>query len=310
MSLVKLARRNRTDNAGSLGAVQRSIGYLQGGYKDATIHSRIQSFNTITQVGSIIYDTGYQRNYRPGISGAFSGYFSINDTIAYNKFNYLTASAALAPFTTLQHPSVSGCDFGIYSEAWLLTSTVASWDAVTPVSNWNKINLSTDSLTNYGVISTGPLGTTRQGASTGIASIFTNPNTVQLTSFKFADRSVTTIAGNAALGSGQQIPCGMSVDNNKVYFVGYIGKNVKITLSGSTILAQAVSTSYTYNFGESHSVTSSSAGYMMAGYADTTGRYGNTQHGLCQKIAFATESITTLPDLVLPQSSGQMMQGF
>ena len=310
MGLLKLATRKRTTSAGSLGVVQRSIGYLQGGYKDTTVHSRVQLFNTITQVGSIVYDTGYQRNYRPGISGAFAGYFSISDTVAYNKFNYLTASAALVPFTTAQHPSVSSCDFGIYSEAWLLTSTVASWDGITPVSHWNKINLSTDSLTDYGALSAGPLGTTRQGVGTGQAAIFTNPNTVQLTSFKFSSQAVGVIAGITALNSGQQVPCGMCVNDSTAYFVGMSGINVKLSLSGATILGQSVSTTYSYNFGESHSVSSSSAGYMMAGYSDTSGRYGGTQHGLCQKITFATEAITTLPDLVLPQSSGQMMQGF
>jgi hypothetical protein len=49
---------------------------------------------------------------------------------------------------------------------------------------------------------------------------------------------------------------------------------------------------------------------MMAGYQDTTLKFDNEQHGLCQSIRFATEAITTQADLVLPQSSGQMMQGF
>lgn len=310
MALVKLARRNRTDNAGNLGAVQRSIGYLQGGYKDSYIHSKVQLFNTVTQVGSIVYDTGYLRSYRPGISGMNVGYFSINDSIQYNKFNYITESAAIAPFSTTLHPGVTTCDFGTYSEAWLLCCSVAGWDAASHVSEWNKINLSTDSLTNYGNMGTQPLSTTRQAVGTGIAGIFTSPDTVVLTSLRFIDRAVASVGGITSLNTGQQVPCGMSVDNTKAFIVGYSGINVKLGLSGYSVISQTVSTTYTYNFGESHSVSSSSAGYMMAGYSDTTGRYGNTQHGLCQKITFATEAITTLPDLVLAQSSGQMMQGF
>ena len=101
----------------------------------------------------------------------------------------------------------------------------------------------------------------------------------------------------------------MAKDISTSYFVGYT-TNLKLSFLGSTINSIITSTSYGYNFGESHSVTSDSSGFMMAGYYDTSGRYSGAQHGLCQKISFATETISSMPDLAIAQSSGQMMQGF
>lgn len=74
--VVNLSRRRAVEQL--LGVVPRSIGYLQGGYKGSTIQSKVQLFNTITQTGRIVYDTGYQRRYTPGLSGNLNGYFSIN----------------------------------------------------------------------------------------------------------------------------------------------------------------------------------------------------------------------------------------
>lgn len=307
MSLFKALTRKR-GVPGTLGPVQRSIGYLQGGYKDVTIHSRVQLFNITTQAGSIVYDTGFQRSYRPGISGAFAGFFSISDTTAYSKFNYITASAALS-FTTLTHPSTTVSDLNIYSQAWILTTTTPSTTAGIDA-NWYKLNLNNDIITAEGNISPLPYGSTRQGMNTGAAGFFPTPASATLHAFNFTTKSIASAVGPAELDNSIQIPCGMSVDNTKGYIVGMLGRNVRVNVSGVTILSFAVATPYTYNFGESHAIVNASYGFMMAGYSDTTGRYGNTQHGLCQRIQFSTEAITTLPDLVLPQSSGQMMQGF
>lgn len=309
MGLQKSLTRKRSDSAGSLGPVQRSIGYLQGGYKDATVHSKVQLFNTITQVGAIVYDTGYQRNYRPGISGNFCGYFSISDTIAYNKFNYITSSAFSA-FSTSKHPSVTASDLDIYSQAWILCTDAPSWVPGAAITEWVKLNLSTDTPTSHGSLSVTPDGLTRQAMSTGIGGFFLNMDVPDLTTLNYTTQAVAVAAGVSQLDSGMQIPCGMSVSNSRGYIVGYIGRNVRVNVDGVSVLSYAVATSYTYNFGESHSIASATDGYMMAGFADTTGRYGMSQHGLCQKITFANEAITTLPDLVLAQSSGQMMQGF
>ena len=309
MSLLKTLTRKRSGIPGSLGTVQRSIGYLQGGYKDSTIQSKVQSFNTITQVGTIVFDTGYQKNYRPGISGNYAGYFCISDTIAYNKFNYITASSA-SSFSTAFYPSVSVSDLKIYSNAWIVCSTFASWSGAAVDSEWIQLNLTTETPVSYGILSIAPQATTRQALGTGSAGFFFNYNSQTINVLNFTTKTVSLGVTSALLNSGFQVACGMSVSNTVGYFVGYVNCNVRLNISGSTILACNSATSYTYNFGESHSIASDSSGYMMAGYADTTGRYGMSQHGLCQKITFANEAITTLPDLVLPQSSGQMMQGF
>lgn len=306
MGLQKSLSRKR-NVSGSLGSVQRSIGYLQGGYKDATIHSKVQLFNTITQTGSIVYDTGYQRYYRPGISGNFAGYFSISDTVAYNKFNFITASAANS-FSTIKHPSVTASDLNIYSQAWLLCSATPSY--VTSVEEYIKLDLTTDTPVSFGNLSPNPHGTTRQGMSTNVAGFFINTTTTSVHVLNFTTGTVTAVTGPAILDSAIQYACGMSVSNSVGYFVGFSPRNVRVNVSGSSILSFVAATGYTYNFGESHSIVSDTSGYMMAGFSDTTGRYGTSQHGLCQKITFSNESITTLPDLALPQSSGQMMQGF
>ncbi|BAW19116.1 hypothetical protein [Ralstonia phage RP31] len=292
-----------------MGPVQRSIGYLQGGYKDSTVHSKVQLFNTTTQVGQLVYDTGYQRNYRPGISGAYNGYFSISDTTAYNKFNYITASAS-ASFTTARDPSVSVSDLNVYSQAWILATVNPSIQASID-GDWYKVDLTTDTPTSQGLLSSAPYGSTRQAIGTGSAGFFLTPANQSVTTLNFTTKAVASgIGGPSALDSNIQIPCGMSVNNTRGYFVGMLGRNVRLDVSGSTIQAFTVASSYSYNFGESHALANSSYGFMMAGYSDTTGRYGNTQHGLCQRISLATEAIATLPDLVLAQSSGQMMQGF
>ena len=307
MGLLKALTRKR-NTKGSLGPVERSIGYLQGGYKDTTIHSKVQLFNTTTQVGQIVYDTGYQRSYRPGVSGSYNGYFSISDTIAYNKFNYITASAS-ASFSTARHPNVTVSDLNVYSQAWILATINPAIQASID-GDWYKVDLATDTPSSQGLISSTPYGSTRQGMSTGIAGFFSTPANVACYSFNFTTKAFTGLAGPAELDSNIQIPCGMSVSNTVGYMVGYNGRNVRLNVLESTIQSYAVATPYSYHFGESHALANTNYGFMMAGYSDTTGRYGGTQHGLCQRIQFATEAIATLPDLVLPQSSGQMMQGF
>lgn len=313
MGLIKLATRKRSTEAGSLsmgalGTIQRSIGYLQGGYKGATVQSKVQLFNTNTQVGAIVYDTGYQMNYRPGISGNYSGYFAISNTIAYNKFNYITSSAGVA-FNTTTFPSVSVTDLNVYSNAWLLSTSYASWSGGVIDSVWYQINLTNETPVSNGNLSTTPQGTTRQALGSSTHGFFFSYTYQNITVLNFTTKAVTNGITSALLNSGFGVACGMSVSDTKGYFIGTVG-NTRLSMVGGTITGCVSATGYTYQFGESHSISSDTSGYMMAGYADTTGRYGGTQHGLCQKITFSNEAITTLPDLVLPQSSGQMMQGF
>lgn len=305
--VVNLTRRRAFEQI--LGTVQRSIGYLQGGYKDTTIHSSVQMFNTITQTGRIVYDTGYQRSYTPGVSGNLSGYFSIDDTTKYNKFSYVQ-SAASASFSTLQYPEVSASDFNYYTVAWILCGDSTTWAPATTSTKWTRVNLTNETPVNYGALGNAQ-STSRQGSATGLVGIFAQTDYYGLSILNFATSAVTTNPGNSALmNSGQQVAAGMCRSDSIAYFVGFSPFNCKMTFTGATLTALSQETAFTYNFGESHSVSSATSGYMMAGYNDTTGKYAGSQHGLCQKITFANSSITTLPDLVLPQSSGQMMQGF
>jgi len=316
--------------AGTLGAVVRSVGYLQGGYYTGangtnssgvafttgpgTEHawSQVQQFNTVSQTGSIVYDTGYNRRYYAGISGNLSGYFSIDATVNYNKFNYITASAS-SSFTTTNFNACTSIDLGLYTQAWILEST--SEVTTGTISNWTKVNLSNDTTTSEGSLSAIAVGTSRQAMNTATDGFFCSTGGPEVYSFNYSSMTAYSQATNTLVDTNIQIPCGMSVSNTYGYFVGLGGassssRNIKITVSGDTVSAYSSSNGYTYEFGESHSLVGDVAGYMMAGYPDTSGRYSSVQHALCQRMQISTEAISTLPDLVLPQSSGQMMQGF
>jgi len=307
--VFKIQTRHRADS-GTLGIAVRSTGYLQGGYKDSTIHSQVQLFNTVTQVGSIVTDTGYARSYTPGLSGNMYGYYSINDATNFNKFSYVGQSSA-ASFSIGAYAKTTSLDVGVYTQAWVLAGTASiGWTGGTDTSNWFKVNLSSDTAVNNGALSSTATGTTRQGLNTAQMAGFMDGAASTFQVLSYASSSVSTSIANASLNVGaMQIPCGMARDVSTAYFVG-IGVNLKVGITGTTVNSIATSTAYGYNFGESHSVTSATNGYMMAGYNDTSGRYGGSQHGLCQTISFTGEAITTLPDLAMAQSSGQMMQGF
>lgn len=319
--------------AGQLGVITRSIGYLQGGYYTGSpgttsggvsftqgpggeySWSQVQLFNTVNQTGSIVYDTGYNRRYQAGVSGNTAGYFSINNNFDYNKFNYITASAA-SSFSTVGGNSCTAIDLNAYTQAWIL-ETASSQSTSSAINNWTKINLTIDTPTSRGDLdgTTGATGTSRQAMNTSTHGFFINTAGSRLYSFNFNTEAVSSQATSSYLDSNIQIPCGMSISNSYGYFVGLGGssstsRNIKVSVDGGTVSSYSSSTGYTYYFGESHSLVGDVAGYMMAGYPDTTGRYSSVQHALCQRMTIASESISTLTDLVLPQSSGQMMQGF
>lgn len=296
----------KRSSGGVVGPVVRSIGYLQGGYKDANIFSKIQLFNTVTQTGALVYDTGYARYYTPGLSGDAYGYFSINVNVQFSKFTYATASASVS-FTTIQYPATTSTDYGTYSFGWIYCSANASWTGGVG-NNYVKVTYATDTPVTKGAISVAPLATTRQALANKFATVYVTPALTQMIVLNHTNETAATYGVSSVL-TGIQVPCGMCVSDTYGFLVG-IGVNAKFNFSGASIISDSLSTSYTYNFGESHSISTDVSGYMMAGYNDTSGRYGGSQHGLCQKITLANSAITTLSDLVLAQSSGQMMQGY
>ena len=308
MTVVSNLSRRRAQSQ-ILGIIPRSIGYLQGGYKDSTLQSKVQLFNTITQTGRIVYDTGYLRRYTPGLSGNFSGYFSTSDSATFSKFSYVTSTAA-SSFSMLQYPSVTASDFNIFTVGWVLCSTAVSTSAVT-CDRWTRMSFTTETPVNYGALGNA-FSMTRQSASTGLGSVFVQTNYTGLSVLNYATNTVTSNAGNSSLmNSGEAIAVGLSRnDDSSIAFVGMSPFHCKVGLTGTVVNSISQLPAFTYHFSESHTVTSATDGYLMAGYSDTTGRYGGTQHALCQKTNFSNNAITTLPDLVLAQSSGQMMQGF
>jgi hypothetical protein len=299
-------RTNPNPGATTLGIVERSVGYLAQGYKDSTIKSVIQRFNCITGVGTLVGDSGYQRWYQAGLTGNAQGYYSINDTFAYNKFDYATLTSS-ATFSTPKSNSVTVNDLNLYTQGWILCTDSRGWSGA-GVTDYQRVNLTNNTPTSQGNLSSGPTGFTRQGCNSATHGFFLGYTDNTCYILNFSTNAVTSVGGSP--GSGMQLVCGMSVSNSKAYWVGFIGYHTRMTFSGGTVSAFAGATEYGYQFGESHSLANSIVGFMFAGYYDTTGRYGGSQHGLVQRITLATETITTMSDLVEAQSSGQMMQGY
>jgi len=311
----------------ALGIIERSIGYLQGGYYTGTIPgnrnsgnpagptyppdgvtrgaesawSHVQAFNCITQVGRLIYDPGVSRRYYSGISGNTAGYFSIDNTYQYQKFSYFTTTAA-SSFSTPAPNSSTAVDLNVYSQAWIFSSnSPESYNLA--VADYVKINLATDTPTDQGNLGSGPIATSRQALNNEYAAFLYSGSDVYL--LNYSNLGVASQGGFFAM---EQIACGMSINNDHGYFVGY--SNIRTNFAGASMISYSVASSYVYNFGESHSLNNSNFGFMMAGYPDTTGRYNGAQHALCERMSIATEAHTVMNDLVIPQSSGQMMQGF
>ena len=315
----------------NVGIVVRSVGYLQGGYYTGaagttggsnpvafpntsgnaeTAWSQVQLFNVVTQVGSIVADTGFYRRYVAGITGNHAGYFSVSTAspIQHYKFSYISVSQS-SSFQLTQWVGISSFDLGNYTQAWAVCN--ASAVANGAADQYYRIDLATDTPSNQGALSASVYCYTRQGLSSQYAGFFANESG-GLYVLNYANATVSAAGlGSSLIGGQLQYPSGMSVTNSYGYFCGYSApNNIKITYTTTTVNGYSQSTNWGYYFGESHSLTSDIYGFMMAGYSDTSGRYSGVQHGLCQRITLATEAVTTLNDLVLPQSSGQMMTGF
>lgn len=332
MAVITRASASNRRYPGSInvGQVVRSVGYLQGGYYTGSAGttnvgvpfpstaghpesawSQVQLFNVVTQVGAIVYDTGFYRRYVAGITGNHAGYFSVSTTapVVHNKFSYVSVSQQTNVFQLSQWTGISCFDLNSYTQAWAVC--IASIIAAGAADQYFKINLATDTPTNKGALNASVTCYSRQGLSSQYAGFIAN-EAGGLFVLNYATETVSAAVATSSLIGGQlQYPSGMSVTNSYGYFCGYSApNNIKITYTTTTVNGYSASPTYTYYFGESHSLTSDIYGFMMAGYSDTSGRYSGVQHGLCQRIALATEAILTLPDLVLPQSSGQMMTGF
>ena len=331
MAVITRANASNRRYPGSIniGIVVRSVGYLQGGYYTGSAGttnvgvpfpntsghaesawSQVQLFNVITQTGAIVYDTSFYRRYVAGITGNHAGYFSVSTVapVQHYKFSYVSVSQSIS-FQLSQWTGLSFFDLNGYTQAWAICNT--SNTSAGAADQYYKIALATDTPTSKGQISTSPYCYTRQGLSSQYAGFIANESGGLFVLNYAAETISAAVATSSLIGGQLQYPSGMSVTNSYGYFCGYSNpNNIKITYTTTTVNGYSASPTYTYYFGESHSLTSDIYGFMMAGYSDTSGRFSGVQHGLCQRISLATESIYTLNDLVLPQSSGQMMTGF
>jgi hypothetical protein len=310
-----------------LGPVERSIGYLQGGYYTGSLPanlnsgnpagsttpppgvsrgaesawSHIQAFNCVTQVGRLIYDTGYPRRYYAGVTGNFAGYFSIDNNYNYQKFSYFTTTAA-SSFSIVQANNATAVDLDIYTQAWIFYA-YAGESTGSGIGDYAKVNLATDTPTDQGNLGSGPLGTSRQAMNNQYAAFLYSGSNIH--ALNYNTLSVTSQGGFYGM---EQIACGMSISDSYGYLVGYA--NIRANFSTASMTSYSQTTSYAYKFGESHTLSNAAFGFMMGGYPDTSGRYSGSQHGLVNRLTLSGEAVTVINDLVIPQSSGQMMAGF
>lgn len=345
MSLLQPSslRRGQAGNI-TIGIIERSVGYLQGGYYSGATKTGtrndgstwppasqvgtqggyggwawqcIQLYNCVNETGNIVSNTGFNITYYAGITGNTSGFYSYNENVDYQKFDYISITSSVS-FSTIGYGSnLTFYDLGVYSQAWILSAGSAtgySFRLGSTSQKFFKVSIATETVSDKGALSTLIQVMSRQGMCNGSAAFGFGLQTtflgITLQSTYALNYSTETVANaGLAVSPYPQIYCGMSVSNT----VGYVidtSKAYKFVLSGAGVTSYTSETVYPYQFGESHSLTSNTSGFMMAGYPDTTGRYYGVQHGLAAKRSFATEAVTALNDIQLPQSSGQMMQGF
>lgn len=321
-------RRGQAGNT-NIGIVERSIGYLQGGYYTGTLpgtrndgstypppgQSRgagsawqaIQLFNCITQVGTIVYNSGFYRRYYAGVSGNTSGYYSSDTTTNFQKFDYINITSSNSFQLAGYSNNLTSNDLGVFTQAWILSAGTGEFTS-SYTTKYYKITLSTDTPTDKGSLNVNPLVTSRQALNNAYAAFIPGVNSGGFQTMYSLSYATETVSSQISFNAMSQIYVGMSVNNTYGYLIGF--NNVKFNLSGTSVTSYSNSVAYTYLFGESHSLTSSTNGFVMAGYYDTSGRYSGVQHALCERLTLATETTTIMNDVQLPQSSGQMMQGF
>ena len=186
MGLFRPLNDKRVAGTNYLKIIDRSVGYLQGGYYTGAIPgnrnsgnpagstyppaginrgaesawSHVQSFSGITQVGKIVYDTGYARRYFAGVTGNYAGYISINNNYDFQKFSYFTAATSQS-FSTVNANNCTAVDLNHYTQAWILETTTPEATSA-EITNFVKVFLSTETPVDNGKIGAGAIGTSRQ----------------------------------------------------------------------------------------------------------------------------------------------------
>jgi len=300
-----------------LATVTRSVGYLQGGYKDAVATDIFQLFNTITEVGTpVILNTGFFRSYVTGVSGNFIGWYTMDNNSNMQRWSYVTSSGA-ATWVLPAAVSVSAqrdifWDVGFYGRGTPVNQPYRHGPSSGVVNEMYKTNQTTE--THYRTSGgDGVRATSRQGAGSTTHAWFTREGTAYngYRSYNLDNDSGVNGSGSSPAMGSMQIECLANRSSALIHMIGRTTpNNIAIRIDGPTVLGSYTDTSFGWYFGESHSLTSDVKFFMMAGYNDNSGRYGGSQHALCESYTFANASITTLPDLIKTQSSGQMIQGF
>jgi hypothetical protein len=258
-------------------------------------------------VGAIILDTGFYRRYYAGVSGNTAGYYSTDTTTNFQKFDYVNITTT-ASFQLLGYSNnLTANDLKVYSQAWILSSGVGEATG-SSTTKYYKVNIATDTPIDKGLVSSLPIVTSRQALDNAYAAFIPGAPSGGNQTMYALSYTTETVTAQISFNQMTQIYAGMSVNNSYGYLTGF--NNLKFSLSTATVTSYVNSVAYTYLFGESHSLTSSTYGFWLAGYYDTTGRYSGVQHALCERLTLATEATTIMNDVQLPQSSGQIMQGF
>jgi len=300
-----------------LQVVTRSVGYLHGGYFKSVPTDVFQSFNTITGVASFLSNTGYWRSYVTGVSGNFVGWYTINNNSDMTRWSYVTSTGT----QSWQIPgavSISATrslffDKGFYGRGQPQGGPRAMRHGPSSGRVLEMYRLDTGTET-HSVLSgaTDVRATSRQAAATTTHCWFpcNNGKYERFRSYSLeTEAAVDTSTGDNP--GDMQIETLGNRSSAAFQLIGRVDeRNSRIVIDGAVTLGRIKDTNWSYQFGESHALTSDTRIFAMCGFQDTTGRFQGHQHGLCESFTMENGAITTLNDLRESQSSGQMLQGF
>jgi len=297
-----------------LATVTRSVGYLQGGYKDSRVTDIFQLFNTITGVGLKIEDSGHFRAYCTGISGNFVGWYCIDKVVNMRRWSYVTSTGVqswvLPPFLCVAASRDLFYDTSIYGRTGGNSWPVADAQ-VGGCSQIIKTNQATE--THFVMVNGGDdvRGSSRQaGASTTHAFFVRNSQVYSGQVVYNFDTEARNYDTSGVSNGGLQLECYAHRDSSKIHLIGLRNpNNWQINIDGNNVLGSFASTNFRKPYGESHTLTSDTRFYAMCGYNDPGGKYGS-QHAYCDAFVFETSATVAQADLIKTQSSGQMLQGF
>jgi hypothetical protein len=299
------------------GIDSKTIGYLYGGYKGGVSIDHIQRYDTIQEISKDIYTTGKKVAYVPGITTSKNGYFTWSSdrrTWYWSTFDF--SSETLGAQLTATLPTriqVSAYNMGNGDKALVSSGSQQNGSsAFQPIQHVAKTWIFNPDTLTFTEIPNNTLNnirhTTRQALNNDAAAFIISLDESPSNHYIYTWNTQTVSTDSSHKFSRCQISVGLSKDKSKGYWIDKVCAG-RVTYDGNSILASAsIPYTFSYHFGESHSLQNYKSGFVMAGYDDNIGEFGGGQHGYVSKMDWATETTYSLPKLAFPQSSGEMVQ--